>query len=58
MKHRLRLLLLVACTPLFLGGCATDAPKPTDPARVSTIPFNRPERWESQGMLGGMMGTR
>lgn len=54
----LRLLLLVCCSSLLLGGCATETPKPTDPGRISTLPQNRPERWEGQGMLGGMMGTR
>jgi outer membrane biogenesis lipoprotein LolB len=58
MPNTLRLLFLVCSASLLLGGCAADAPKPTDPARISTLPQNRPERWESQGMLGGMMGTR
>ena len=58
MKNGLCLLLLAAFIPLFLGGCTTDAPKPTDPPRISVLPQNRPERWEGQGMLGGMMGTR
>ncbi|MES2571823.1 MAG: hypothetical protein V4710_17440 [Verrucomicrobiota bacterium] len=45
---------------LFLGGslvaltgCAT-TDQPEDPNRVSTIPWNRPEKWEGQGALGGM----
>jgi hypothetical protein len=25
-----------------------------DPNRVSTIPWNRPEKWEGQGPLGSM----
>ena len=58
MTNRLRQLFLVVCGSLLLGGCATDTPKPTDPKPISTIPFNRPERWEGQGMLGGMMGTQ
>jgi hypothetical protein len=45
-----RVLLLLAVSGLF-SGCATD----DDPTRVSTIPFNRPERWEGQGPMGGMM---
>lgn len=34
-----------------LSGCASDQAE--DPNRVSTIPWNRPERWEGQGPLGG-----
>ena len=43
-------LFLVAAGSL-LSGCASD--QPDDPNRVSTTPWNRPERWEGQGMLGG-----
>jgi hypothetical protein len=44
------LLLLGLCT--LLSGCADTT---ADPDRVSTIPWNRPEKWEGQGALGGMM---
>lgn len=43
---------------LLLGGCASSHNKPrrvTD-ENVSQLPWNRPERWESGGMMGGMMG--
>ncbi len=54
--RRLLLLLLLASAGL-LTGCASNQPE--DPNRVSTIPWNRPERWEGQGGLGGFMpGTR
>jgi len=43
--------LCVAVMGCFLGGCASDQPK--DPNEVSTIPWNRPEKWEGQGPLGG-----
>ncbi|HEX8311284.1 MAG TPA: hypothetical protein VF614_08210 [Chthoniobacteraceae bacterium] len=46
----LSLLLLLGST-LWLPGCASSEPE--DPNRVSTIPWNRPERWEGQGPLGG-----
>jgi len=49
---RLLALLLLSLSALTLGGCQTGE---EDPNRVSTIPWNRPERWESQGPLGGMM---
>jgi hypothetical protein len=45
-----RFLLLLVVSGL-LSGCATE----DDPTRVSTLPFNRPERWEGQGPMGGMM---
>ncbi len=49
----LRLLTLLALAVLLalLPSCAEDQPK--DPNRVSTIPWNRPEKWEGQGPLGG-----
>jgi hypothetical protein len=37
-----------------LMGCAT-SDKPQDPDRVTSIPWNRPERWEGQGPFGGFM---
>lgn len=37
-----------------LGGCASEQTE-DDPTRVSTIPWNRPEKWEGQGPLGSMM---
>jgi len=37
---------------LFLSACAHEE---EDPNRVSTIPWNRPEKWEGQGPMGGMM---
>ncbi|MEI7957723.1 MAG: hypothetical protein WCI40_01335 [Verrucomicrobiota bacterium] len=55
---RLFLFLLVLSGSLFVGGCATEPPKPTDSKPISTMPFNRVERWEGAGMMGGMMGTR
>ena len=38
---------------LFLSSCADTPTQPQDPNRVSTIPWNRPEKWEGQGPLGG-----
>lgn len=37
-----------------LVGCASSESE-EDPNRVSTIPWNRPETWESQGPLGSML---
>ncbi len=46
MKIFLALLLLAS-----FCGCASQPAE--DPDRVSTIPWNRPEKWEGQGPLGG-----
>ena len=58
MQRQLRLLACLALTALsiLLASCAEQE---SDPNRVSTIPWNRPEKWEGQGPLGGMgMGSR
>jgi len=52
------LLFLVATATLLLAGCASDTPDANKPDSVRTIPWNRPERWESQGPMGGMLNTR
>ena len=48
---RVLTLLALAIMLVVLPSCADDKPK--DPNRVSTIPWNRPEKWEGQGPLGG-----
>jgi hypothetical protein len=48
-------LILLACAAFGFGACSNNS-EPQDPNRVSTIPWNRPERWEGQGPLGSMMG--
>ncbi len=51
---------------LLLCSCATDTSHPppsatptttADGERVSTIPWNRPQRWESSGVLGSATGN-
>ena len=44
-------LLSLAGMLILLPSCAESQPQ--DPNRVSTIPWNRPEKWEGQGPLGG-----
>jgi hypothetical protein len=52
-----RLLLLSAVLGAgLLSGCATTDSNSDD--QVSSIPWNRPERWEGGGPLGGMMNTQ
>jgi hypothetical protein len=46
-------ILLALATVVLMAACTSD--KPDDPNRVSNIPWNRPEKWEGQGPMGGMM---
>lgn len=55
MKVRIFLLSFLAALPFVLGSCAGDDKKETD--RVNSIPWNRPEKWEGQGTLGGFTGS-
>ena len=55
---RLILLAISFGITLGLGGCAT-SDQQKDPDRVTSIPWNRPERWEGQGPFGGLtQGSR
>lgn len=38
----------------LLCGCASSQNPPPNQERVSSIPWNRPEKWEGTGALGGM----
>lgn len=55
-----RFLIFLATAVLLLPSCSDTAE--TKPAsgnsQVSSIPWNRPERWEGTGMLPGGMGTQ
>ena len=51
MIRRVFALSLLIGTLGVLPGCADNEPK--DPNRVSAIPWNRPEKWEGQGPMGG-----
>jgi hypothetical protein len=55
------LLLAVGCS--LLVSCATEKPKPAlvddpDAARESQIPWNKQEKWETQGQFAGMTDRR
>jgi hypothetical protein len=52
---RLLAFFLILSGAFSLGGCAGS--DQDDSQRVSTIPWNRPENWESQGPLGSMMNS-
>lgn len=49
---RILALLFLAFVLTFLPGCGSTEEE--DPNRVSTIPWNRPEKWEGQGPMGSM----
>ena len=55
-------LLVCSCAALLLSGCASETASRsnnlTDTGHVNTIPWNRPERWEGTGTLGGMLNTQ
>jgi len=56
MKEKICVLLLAACCVL-LASCADTKPPGGSRDQISNIPWNRPEKWEGEGMMGGM-GTR
>ena len=54
-------LLLLALAALSLTGCSSNDTSPTgnvdaNGQPVSSVPWNRPESWETTGQLGGAMG--
>lgn len=57
---RLRLLLLLLPVVLFQTGCTSANTSPTagnidaNGEPVSSVPWNKPESWETTGQLGGM----
>lgn len=58
MARRLASLILVFLAA-GLAGCETTAPPPSEASQrgLSTIPWNRPAKWEGGGMLGSQMGA-
>jgi PBP1b-binding outer membrane lipoprotein LpoB len=57
---RLRLILLLVPLVLFQVGCSSSATTPSSNnvdasgQPVSSVPWNKPESWETTGQLGGM----
>lgn len=56
MKRLLLLALLAACGA-GLTACATTDNSASSRPGVSTIPWNRPAKWEGGGVLGGQMSA-
>ena len=52
-------LLLLALTLTGLAGCQATTPPPSEASQrgLSTIPWNRPAKWEGGGMIGSQMGA-
>jgi len=49
---------LAAAVILAVLPACTSSTQPEDPNKVSTIPWNRPEKWEGQGPMGGMLNQQ
>lgn len=56
---RLILSLCAAGILATLAGCETSTPPASEASKrgLSTIPWNRPAKWEGGGMLGSQMGA-
>jgi hypothetical protein len=52
----IKLLILALVSVTCLIGCASTDPQPSGDRQVSSIPWNRPQKWEGGGQMGGMMG--
>ena len=57
MKRHLLAALIAACVAATLAGCASTEDPATSRPGVSTIPWNRPAKWEGGGALGGQMSA-
>lgn len=57
MKRLLLLALLAVCAAAGVPGCAGTEDSATGRPKVSTIPWNRPAKWEGGGVLGGQMSA-
>lgn len=53
----MRLFFFAILVSLTLCQCASTN-TPQDREEVSTLPWNRPQRWEGQGSLGGMISSQ
>ena len=57
MMRFLPAVLLALALIAGLAGCATTEDTATSRPGVSTIPWNRPAKWEGGGVLGGQMNA-
>ncbi|MCS7064473.1 MAG: hypothetical protein NZM04_10645 [Methylacidiphilales bacterium] len=52
MKSLIKSIILIPIISSFIG-CATTE-KNTENKRVSTVPWNKPQRWEGYGQMGAV----
>jgi len=57
MKRPFLVVFLAACMVAGLSGCSSTEDQATSRPGVSTIPWNRPAKWEGGGVLGGQMSA-
>lgn len=57
MKRRFLAIFLAALSGAGLTGCTTQEDPATSRPGISTIPWNRPAKWEGGGMLGSQMSA-
>jgi ABC-type glycerol-3-phosphate transport system substrate-binding protein len=59
MARRALLLILSAVVLAAASGCEATTPPPSEASQrgLTTIPWNRPAKWEGGGVLGSQMGA-
>jgi len=59
MAPRALFLILSAVLLVTAPGCETTTPPPSEASQrgLTTIPWNRPAKWEGGGVLGSQMGA-
>jgi len=57
MQRSLRFFALVLLSCLSLTGCESTPKSEASQRGLSTIPWNRPAKWEGGGVLGSQMGA-
>jgi len=57
--NRILTWLLATAFVAVLSGCEATSPPPSEAAKrgLTTIPWNRPAKWEGGGALGSQMGA-
>lgn len=48
-------LLVTGVVLLCAAGCASSSRETSGDEEISQLPWSRPQSWEGQGMLGGMV---
>ena len=56
MKYLIKLILFLTASAVIVGCASTDNTASND-RPISSVPWNKPQRWEGGGQLGGMAGN-